>query len=116
MGQFERRAFAPQSRSQHPEKSLAGLVLTARSADCVAWQNESEKRSQKDIARSWPRTRQMEKRRVGLRHGMGLPGGRGPRNKSMLRGAKPVRVFSGGVPRPMPNQRTLSQSDVFPAC
>jgi hypothetical protein len=29
------RAFAPQSRSQRPEKSLSGPVLTARSADCA---------------------------------------------------------------------------------
>jgi len=42
----------------------------------------------------------MEKRRVGLRQRMGLPGGRGPRDQAMLRGAKPVRVFSGVVPPP----------------
>jgi len=33
-GQVERRAFAPQSRSQRPEKLLSDLVLTARIAKC----------------------------------------------------------------------------------
>ena len=32
MSQFERRVFAPQSRSQRPEKSLSGPGLTARRA------------------------------------------------------------------------------------
>ena len=32
MGQFERRAFAPQSRSQRPEKSLSGPVAPAAAA------------------------------------------------------------------------------------
>ena len=47
MGQFERRAFAPQSRSQRPEKLFSGPMLTARSANCARWLNESDKRSQR---------------------------------------------------------------------
>ena len=47
MSQLERRVFAPQSRSQRPEKSLSGPMLTARSANCARSLNESEKRSRR---------------------------------------------------------------------